>query len=100
MTRWVANQKPWGTMPRARAMSTGAVAWASAREIEGVKIWMAGTASTQMPTVASMVKTPAERSPRDRSSRTPRTSPAVAFSLIRVNSAVTMEVTTSDWGRM
>ncbi len=53
-----------------------------------------------MPAVASTVKTPAERSPRERSSRTPAASPAAAFSLIRVNRAVMMEVTTRDWGSM
>ena len=100
MTRWAVNQKPCGTIPRARKISTGALACASAREIEGVKTCRAGTASTQIPAVARIVNTPAERSPRDRSSRTPWLSPAEAFSLIRVNRAVMMEVTTRDWGRM
>ena len=78
----------------------GALAWASGRVIEGVKSCRAGTARTQIPAVASTVKTPAERSPRERSSRTPAASPAAAFSLIRVNRAVMMEVTTRDWGSM
>ena len=96
----MVNQIPCTTMPIARATRIGAAAWACAREMEGTKAWSAGVASTAIPALARTVNTATDRSPRERSSRTPSPSPAAAFSLMRVNSAVTTEVVTRDCGRM
>ena len=59
-----------------------------------------GSASTTSPTVASTEKMPTVRRPSDRSSRTVGQSSSPAAWLIRVNSAVTSETATSEWGSM
>ena len=100
MTRWVVNHAPWKMMPTARMARIGAEASATSREIEGTKSCSAGPARVMIPAANRTVNTATERSPSDRSSRTPSASPATAFSLIRVNSAVMIEVVMRDWGSM
>ena len=100
MTRWVVNQMPWKMMPMARKPRIGPPAVASRRDREGVKSWSAGAARVLIPAANRTVNTATLRSPRDRSSRTPMRSPAAAFSLMRVNRAVMIEVVTSDCGSM
>ena len=100
MTRCVVNQMPWKMMPIARTVRIGPAAVASARDNEGTKSWSEGVARVPMPAANRMVNTATLRRPNDRSSRTPRRSPAAAFSLMRVNRAVMMEVVTRDCGSM